>query len=197
VEYWTGTESSVRSSLLNIKPLGSVAITTSASAAPSARPGQMAAPRRDVPPAPQAPATASPVTLSWQGPAQVKPGETVSLTLNVQSQQSMNSLGLLVSFDPAVFKAVDVVEGGFLKQDGMQSTLNKTIDQAGGQILVDLSGSGSAGVSGTGSLVTLVFEAITVTPDSQIVVGRFAPTGAGGAPLAAIAPGPHAVRVIP
>jgi len=199
VEYWTGTESSVRSGLLNIKPLGSVAITTSASASatPSARPGQMAAPRRDVRPSPQAPATVNPVTLSWQGPAQVKPGETVSLTLNVQSQQLVSSLGLLVGFDPGVFKAVDVVEGGFLKQDGMQSALNKTIDQAGGQILVDLSGSGSAGASGTGSLVTLVFEAIASHPQSQIVVGRLTPSGPGGVALTATTPNPHVIAVVP
>jgi len=196
VEYWAGTESSVRSSLLNIKPLGSVAVSTSASAATSVRP-RSTVPRRDVSPGPQAPAAAKPVTLSWQGPAQVKPGETVSLTLNVQSQQPVNSLGLLVSFDPGVFKAVDVVEGGFLKQDGTQSAFTKNIDQASGQILLDMSGSGSEGASGTGSLVTLVFEAIAAHPPSQIVVGRLAPSGPGGEALTATMPDPHVIAVVP
>jgi hypothetical protein len=127
----------------------------------------------------------------------VKPGETVTLTLNVQSLQPVNSLGLLVSFDPGVFKAVDAVEGGFLKQDGKQSTLNKTIDQAGGQILLDLSGGGSDGVSGTGSLVTLVFEALAANPTSQIVVGRLAPSGPGGEALTATPPAPHDIAVVP
>jgi len=176
--------------------LGSVALTTSASATPLARPRSMT-PRRDVPPGPQIPATASPVTLSWQGPAQVKPGETVSLTLNVQSQQSVNSLGLLVSFDPAVFRAVDVVDGGFLKQDNIPTALNKTIDQAGGQILLDLSGSGSEGASGTGSLVTLVFEAIAAHPQSHIVVGRLTPSGPGGEALTSTTPAPHVIAVVP
>jgi len=197
VEYWAGTESTVRSSLLNIKPLGSVAITTSASATPVAQPRAIPAPRRDVPPSPQIPETANPVTLSWQGPAQVKPGDTVSLTLNVQSQQSMNSLGLLVSFDPSVLKAVDVVEGGFLKQDNMQSTLNKSIDQASGQILMDVSGSGSEGARGAGSLVTLVFEAIAASPKTQIVVSRLAPGGPGGEALTATTPNPHVIAVVP
>ncbi len=197
VEYWAGTESIVRNGLLNIKPLGSVTVASSASATPLARSRPMGVQRRDVPPGPQLPASANQVTLSWQGPAQVKQGETVTLTLNVQSLQPVNSLGLLVSFDPGVFKAVDAVEGGFLKQDGKQSTLNKTIDQAGGQILLDLSGGGSDGVSGAGSLVTLVFEALSANPTSQIVVGRLAPSGPGGEALTAAPPAPYGIAVVP
>ena len=197
VEYWAGTESIVRNGLLNLKPMGSVAVATSASATPLARSIPMGVQRRDVPPGPQLPASANPVTLSWQGPAQVKSGETVTLTLNVQSLQSVSSLGLLVSFDPGVFKAIDAVEGGFLKQDGMQSTLNKTIDQAGGQILLDVSGGGSDGASGAGSLVTLVFEALAANPKSQIVVGRLAPSDPAGEALTATLPAPHDIAVVP
>ncbi|MBZ0068319.1 MAG: type II and III secretion system protein [Thiobacillus sp.] len=197
VEYWAGTESNLRSGPLITKALGSVAVSTSASEMPLARPRPIVAQRRNIQPSPQAPVTASPLTLSWQGPAQARPGETVSLTLNLQSQQAMSSLGLLVSFDPAVFKAVDVTEGGFLKQDNMQSTLNKTIDQASGQIFLDISGSGPEGASGTNSLVTLIFEAIAANPQSQIVVGRLVPSGAGGAVLTATPPDPHVIAVVP
>jgi general secretion pathway protein D len=194
-EYWAGTESSVRSGLLQLKPLGSVAVTSSSAAAvPPARPGM---PRKDVPAAPQLPAASGAVALSWQGPAQAKLGETVSLTLNAQSPQPVNTLGLLVSYDPGVFKAIDVVEGGFLKQGGMQSTLNKSIDPAGGQILLDISGSGSAGASGAGSLVTLMFEAIAAQPQSQIAIGRVAPSGPSGETMTVTSPAPHVITVTP
>jgi len=196
LEYWAGTESSLRSSLLNIKPLGTVAMATSASAAPVAR-TRSTVPRKDVSPAPQTPATAHPVTLSWQGPAQAKPGDTVSLTLNVQAQQPVNSLGLQVGFDPGVFKALDVVEGGFLKQNNAQSALNKSIDQASGQIQLDASAGGSDGASGSGSLVTLVFEAIAANPSSQIVVSRLTPSGPGGEALPASTPDPFVITVAP
>lgn len=196
VEYWAGTESTLRSSPLNIKPLGTVAMATSASAAPLAR-TRSTVQRKDVPPTPQTPATANPITLSWQGPAQVKPGDTVSLTLNIQSQQSVNSLGLQVGFDPGIFKALDVVEGGFLKQNNTQSTLNKSIDQASGQIQLDASAGGSDGVSGSGSLVTLVFEATTASPSSQIVVSRLTPSGPGGEALPASTPDPFVITVVP
>ena len=197
VEYWAGTESSVRSNLLHIKPLGSVAVATTASATPVLRQRPQSTQRRDMPPAPQAPAADSPITLSWQGPAQVKPGEKISLTLNAQSQQLLNSLGLQVSFDSSVLKAVDVVEGDFFKQGNTQSAFNKTIDQASGQILLDVSGSDSDGASGTGSLITLVFEAVAASPQTQIAVARVAPAGPGGEVRTAAMPDPHVIAVVP
>ena len=69
-------------------------------------------------------------------------GDKISLTLNTSSSQGVGSMGFLVGFDPAILKAVDVVEGDFLKRGNLPSNFTKTIDQASGQILVDLSGMG-------------------------------------------------------
>lgn len=197
IEYWSGTETGLRDSLFNMKPLGSVALSTTAAAAPVARARPPAQTRRDVPPAPQGvPATVG-VVLAWQGPSQVKPGETVSLTLNAQSAEALSRLDLLVSFDPTVLRAVDVTEGGFLRQGDQQSALVKTIDQASGQILVDVSGMGADGASGTGSVATLVFEAIAEHPQTQIAVGRATPSSPGGGGLAVTLPQPHVITVAP
>ncbi len=194
VEYWSGTDASLRSDLFSMKPLGAVAVSTSAaSAVRTAPPAQV---RRDAVPQPQpAPASAA-VVLSWQGPEQAKPGETIAVTLNAQSAQAVGGMGLLVSYDPAVLKAVDVTEGGFLRQTGTQTTFSKSIDEAGGQIRVDLAGSGD-GASGSGSVVTLAFEALAAHPQSQIAVGRLEPTGPDGDELPASVPAPHTVKVAP
>jgi general secretion pathway protein D len=197
VEYWAGTESSLRSNLLNMKPLGSVALSGMGASAQAARARSPAPVRKDAAATSQNAPAIAPLTLSWQGPTQAKTGEIISLTLNAQSAQALSSLGLLVSFDPSVLKAVDLEEGGFLKQNNMQSTLTKTIDQNSGQILLDVSGQGSEGVSGTGSVVTLIFEAIAAKPHSQISVGRIASTTPGGEVLASSLPEPHAIAVVP
>jgi general secretion pathway protein D len=200
VEYWSGTEASLRSAPLSMKPLGSVALSTTAAATPAARsPAPQV--RRDVPPAPvpapvPAPA-AEAVVLSWQGPAQATAGETISLTLNAQSVQAVSRMGLLVSFDPQVFKALEVTEGDFLKQGDTQTTFSKTVDQASGQIRVDLAGIGPDGASGTGSIATLTFEAVAAAPQSQIAVGRLVPSGPGGEELAVSVSAPHVVTVAP
>ncbi len=105
-----------------------------------------------------------PLALSWQGPNQAKVGDKISLTLNTPSSQGVESLGFLVGFDPTVLRAIDVTEGDFLKQSHMPSNLSKTIDQASGQILVDLSGTGSDVANAGGSVATLVFEVIGGCP---------------------------------
>ncbi|MDQ1314708.1 MAG: ral secretion pathway protein [Pseudomonadota bacterium] len=197
VEYWAGTESALRSSPFNMKPLGSVAIDTFAAAKPVMNMRSPAKPGRNVAPAPQGMPETGAVVLSWQGPAEAKPGEVINLTLNAQSSQAVSRMDLLVSFDPAVLKALDVTEGGVLKRDNLQSTFVKTIDQAGGQILVDMSGAQPDGASGTGSVVTLVFETLSAHPQSSIVVGRMLPSGPGGEELAVALPEPHLLTVSP
>jgi general secretion pathway protein D len=197
VEYWAGTEATLRNGTLNVNPRGVVSLTSTA-AAPQ-QPGRATPmPRGTVTPRSNAPAPAAgPVTLSWQGPAQARPGERVNLALNVKSAQAMSRLDLLVSFNPEAFKAVDVMEGAFLQQGNTPSILNKSIDQAGGQIQFDITGTGPDGASGTGILATLVFEAIAANPDSQFVVGRVAPSGPGGEALPASTPDPHVIKVGP
>ena len=197
VEYWSGTEASLRSDVFSMKPLGTVAASTSAAAMPVARTTPPAAVRRDVSPVPQPAPANEAVVLSWQGSGQAKPGETVSLTLNAQSAQAVSRMGLLVSFDPRVLKALDVTEGDFLKQGNTQTTFSKNIDQASGQIRLDLAGIGPDGASGTGSIATLSFEALAASPQSQIAIGRLVPSGPGGEELPATVPAPHVVTVAP
>jgi general secretion pathway protein D len=196
VEYWAGTESNLRNGTLNVNPRGVVALTSAPSApVQPARPA--IAPRGNVPPGAQNSASSNPFTLSWQGPAQAKPGEKINLALNVKSAQALNRLDLLVSFNPDVFKVIDVVEGGFLQQGNTASILTKNMDQASGQIQLEVSGTAPDGASGAGTLVTLVFEAIAANPDSQILVSRLAPSGPGGEALPATAPDPHVIKVMP
>lgn len=193
VEFWAGTEASLRSNPLLLRPLGSVALNSSGVASGAVRGQPAASPRSATPAAVAAP---QPLALSWQGPNQAKVGEKISLTLNTPLSKGVESLGFLVGFDPAVLKAVDVVEGSLMKQSNMPSNLSKTIDQAGGQVLVDLSGTGGDGVSAGGSVVTLVFEVTAAAAQSQITVSRIVSSGSGGEALAFAAPEPHTIAVV-
>lgn len=197
VEYWSGTEASLRSDLFSMRPLGTVAASTTAAASPAVRTTPPATVRRDVAPVPQPAPAGEAVALSWQGAGQARPGETISVTLNAQSAQAVSRMGVLVSFDPRVFKALDASEGDFLKQGDAQTTFSRTIDQASGQIRLDLAGIGADGASGSGSVATLSFEALAAAPQSQIAVGRLVPSGPGGEELAATVPAPHVVTVAP
>jgi general secretion pathway protein D len=133
--------------------------------------------------------------LSWQGPSQAKVGDTISVTINTQSSQRVNNLGFHVGFDPAVLKAVDVLEGNFLKQGNSPSIFTKNVDQAGGQITLNVAGSGTVGTSGAGSVATLVFEVLAARPQSQINATQITSLGAGGEAIAFTAPEPHSMEV--
>jgi general secretion pathway protein D len=190
VEFWAGTEASLRSNPLLLRPLGAVALNTSGGAA-GARAQPPAAPRTAAPVK-----AAPPLALSWQGPNQAKVGDRISLTLNAPALAGVDNIGFLVGFDPSVLKALDVTEGGFMKQSHMPVNLSKTIDQAGGQVLVDMSGTGTDGESAGGSVVTLVFEVTAAAPQSQITVSRIALSGSSGEALAFAAPEPHTLAVV-
>jgi general secretion pathway protein D len=188
MEYWSGTESTLRSDPLVMKPFGTVALGSDAGASAvtaAARAQAATVPGNGV-------AATQPLAFSWTGPNQAKVGDKISLTLNTQAQQGVNSLGFLVGFDPAVLKATDVAEGDFMQQDNQPSNFTKTIDQASGQILVDLKG---AAAGGEGSVVTLTFEVTAATARSPVVVSRINSTGAGGEPLTFTVPAPHFVAV--
>ncbi len=193
VEYWSGTEAELHTKPVLMKRVRPAAAGNAAAAVPAIA-------QQPVP----APALGSPVTtdaspapslaFSWQGPTEAKVGDKISLTLNAQSDQGLKSLGFLVGFDPQVLKAVDAVEGNFLKQNNAQPTLTKVIDQASGQIQLDLAGTASAGPTG-GGVVTLMFEVIRATPQLQITTSQIHPLGANGEALDFKAPAPYAIAV--
>lgn len=201
VEYWSGTESNLRSDPLTLRPLGTA--VPNSSAIPSAVAPASFVPQPVVPspavapttaaPTSSAPTSSAPTPFSWLGPNKAKVGDRISVALNTQALQGANSVGFLVGFDPAVLKAADVVEGDFLKKGNSPSNFTKTIDQAGGQILIGLAGMppDSAG----GSVATLVFEVTSATPQSPVMVSRISGTGAGGEPLILVAPAPHFIAV--
>jgi general secretion pathway protein D len=194
VEYWSGTESSLRADPLTLRQLGTVALNSSAKPSPVAT----AAPvRQQAMPNPASPGKAAVGSspFSWQGPGQAKVGERVSLTLNTEALQGVNNLSFLVGFDPSVLKAIDVVEGNVAKQNSGPSNFTKAIDQRGGQLLIDLAGMGADGAGG--SIATLVFEVAGQTPQSPIAISRISATGTGGEALTLAAPAPHFIAVTP
>lgn len=230
MEYWSGTDSGLRSDQLVLKPYGEVSLTSTA-------PGNSSTPSPSVPAfvparaaaalAPSTPAntalastatqpipkpviaptpvpassvfeanppentTNTPTDFSWQGPAQAKVGDKISLTLNSLTLAGVKTLNLHVGFDPSVLKAVEVIEGNSMKQNST-STLAKVIDQAGGDISVDLTGSGA---SKGGSVVTLTFEVTAQAQETTVTINSIGGTMSSGDTYSPSAPVPYAISV--
>lgn len=92
------------------------------------------------------------------------------------------SAGLRLRFDPEVVRFVDAFEGGFLQQDGSETAFQASPAGAG-DLAVGMSRIGDVGgISGSGVLVTLVFQA--VAPGStSIEFASAAIRGADGRPM--------------
>jgi general secretion pathway protein D len=218
MEYWSGTESTLHSNQLVLKQLGTVTLGNSG-AAPTgmSMPRNAPAPVTSTPtaekeklspatkPAPQtAPAAAPQKTpadkekasgqalgFTWQGPKQVKVGDKILVSLNSESIQGVKSLSFEVGFDPAILKALDIIEGTSMKQNNASSNFTKSIDQAGG-ISVELSGTGSGSPA---SVVTLMFEAISAGQGSPVTVNSLSAAGTSGEPYTLAVPAPYEITV--
>ena len=236
LEYWSGSETTLRNAPLLLKPVGSVSVsstvapTSAAVAAPNVQlPSASGMPATSVsrarvpivsgslyrnplsagtaaaaPVAPPVPAAAAngdgeppvvdvspqgnePLTLGWQGPNQAKVGDRISLSINSASGSGLRSLGLLVSYDAAVLKAVEVVEGDLLKQVDPAASFSRTIDQDSGQIVVDLASQATTG-GRKGTVATVTFEVIGAAAESAITISRIVPAGAKGEVVSFVTP---------
>jgi general secretion pathway protein D len=210
MEFWTGTESSLRSAPLGMRQLGAVSVSTGAAQAPARttplplplppRPGMPPAPGA-LQPAPAtlqpAPAAVQPMSFNWQGPAQAKVGDRFTLTLTTQATEPVRNFDVLLGFDPVALKAVEVVEGNFLKQQNLASNFTRDINQPSGQITLELAGTGDGGAKGVGTVAAITFEVLAASARSEISVIRVASAGASGEVLAQAQPGPHTVTLNP
>jgi general secretion pathway protein D len=117
------------------------------------------------PPKPQGPpgqATENKVRVTFV-PAQAKAevNGTVTVSLMVENAADLASTPMLIRFDPKVLRLNDVVRGNLLASDGQQVAFSKNVLNDTGEATVNVSRfPTTGGVSGSGSLVTLVFQAV-------------------------------------
>src|ERR1019366_8051684 len=197
MEFWTGTENTLRSAPFALRKTGSVSMSSGLGAPSAARTVPVPPPARPgTAPGQPAAAAAQTMSFSWQGPAYAKVGDKFTLMLNAQSAEAVRNLGVVVSFDPAVLKAVDAVEGSFLKAGNSGSNFTRDIDQ-GGQVTIDAANSGEQGAKGSGSVAAITFEVLAAAPQAQITLATAAPSGVSGEALAFAPPAPHSMALNP
>ena len=94
-------------------------------------------------------------------PAEVNTGGKLTVAVSIENAQGASSASFALSFNPKALKLVSVQDGGFLSQGGNASSLTPAIDNESGKATVSLMRpTGSAGVSGSGILANLQFEAV-------------------------------------
>jgi general secretion pathway protein D len=141
------------------------------------------APRRQAPPPPApAPAVKPPVTAEPKpvaaepkpvavpsppnlvvftpAPVEAKQGANFTVTLQANGVSDLYSALMRVKFDPQALKLIDVQLGSLPAMDGQQPLFTRNIQSDAGEVSINITRlPGTAGVSGSGALATLTFQA--------------------------------------
>ena len=92
------------------------------------------------------------------------------INVNLRSQEDIYNISLNLSFDPSVLNLKQVSAGGFVRQEGLDSSFLQTVDNGSGACTIAFSSPDiNKGVKGTGGIATLVFEA-KEKGESQVTV---------------------------
>ena len=142
-------------------PAAAPPATTPPPGAPPATAPPATAPPATAPPAPPAPAPgAASIRFIPDRIDTTLPG-TFSVAVAVNGAADAVSAPMQIQFDPKILRLNDITSGDFLAQGGVQPVFAKNIQNDAGAATVQLSRPpGSAGVSGSGVLITLNFQAV-------------------------------------
>jgi general secretion pathway protein D len=158
-------------------------VTAPPATAPLAPP--VTAPPTGQPAAPQGAATVS------FAPAQLDATAGTPFTVNlvIQNATDLFSAPMHIKFDPKMLRLNDATVGSLLSSDGQQVTFTKNIMNDTGDATIALSRfTGSGGITGSGTLVTLSFTA-SGKGAATISVPGFAPANSQGQAVANVSPG--------
>lgn len=189
-EFWSGTESTLRTKPLTLQP------SAQKEAAALSPKGETASSENRISNDPSAPVEAAKsVALSWQGPGKAKVGEQVKLALRIKSDGGVRSLPFQVAFDPAAFQVMQVEEGGFFKQDDGTTSFSNNVDAANGKLFVSVSRSDVEGASGEDAVVVVTLRALAPSTQTALKVLSASPIVQGDKPPVTILPPPYGVEI--
>ncbi|HEY3836349.1 MAG TPA: cohesin domain-containing protein, partial [Bryobacteraceae bacterium] len=190
----TGNETSYRLTYAQPKVPAAKIIPASApssAAVPATVPG--VPPTQPPTPAPAAPATQPPVTgplsVAFTPPtADLKVGDTVPVTIQVNNVNDLAAVQMALKFDPKVLRITNLTSGDLIKRNGSdlipsRNILNDSGDAAIGVVRDPSSG----GISGSGAVLTIVFQAIG-KGTATVTVPQFSMTGSMGQSIASPPP---------
>lgn len=189
-EFWSGTESTLRTKPLSLQPTEQKETTALSSN------GKQDSADNKVSNEPPVPVEAAKfITLNWQGPRQAKVGEQIKLVLRLKSEGGARSLPFQVGFDPAFFQVMQIEEGGFFKQDNGTTSFSNNVDAANGKLFVSVARSDVEGASGEDAVAVITLRALAPSPQTTLKMLSASPIVQSDKPPATILPPPFEVEI--
>lgn len=122
-------------------------------------------------------------------------GSAVTVTLNADNVADMMSAAAQLRYDPRILRINNIVAGDLVQQNSSPLEASKNILNDTGQADMSVTRSaGASGASGSGSLFTIVFQAVG-RGNSTVGISSLSVNGSTGRAIQAPAPPPLAVNV--
>ena len=103
----------------------------------------------------------TPVLALRASAAEVTANATVSVIVQIDNVTELFSAPMRIKYDNKVLKLIEITRGDFMGGDGQQVTFSETKAEAAGTAIINMNRvPGAGGISGSGNLVTLKFQAI-------------------------------------
>jgi general secretion pathway protein D len=118
------------------------------------------------------------------GQVSAAPGARITLNLMAENVTDLFSAPLKVNFDPKALRLLDLRRGPLLANDGQDVIFSKNVLNDAGEATINLSRfPGSPGISGSGVLLTLEFEAVSPATTSVNISNVTSRSSRGAMPL--------------
>lgn len=185
-EFWSGTESSLRTKPLSMMTAEAPETTDvgAGNSSPVPLPREQAGAK-----APTA------ISLAWHGPAQVKVGEQFKVAVRLKSDGGVRSLPFQLGYDPAVLQVVEISEGAFFKQRDARTSMSSNVDQVAGKINISVVRSGVDGAVGEDNVAILTMRALAPASQSSLKFLMSAPVSVGDKGIMPASPAPLIIGI--
>lgn len=122
---------------------------------------------------PTTPPAPRPAQLTVTPPGQLQAGGgPYTMPIQLADANQLGTITLTISYNTAVLRARTVTEGAFMRNGGIATTFTPRIDEAAGRVTITIARpAGSAGVSGTGLIGSLVFDAVAPGQANMTITG--------------------------
>lgn len=182
-EFWSGTDAALRTRPFAV---ATTAVERGMEAPDSAAQDGGANIGGNLPP--------SQISLSLQGPAQAKVGDTFKVAVRMKADGGVRSLPFQLGFDPTALQVTEVVEGTYFSKNAQGSSMSSNIDPTGGKVFVSAVRSGNDGVKGDDVVAILTVRALSAKP-AEIRLLSASPIVVGDKQIVPALPAPFSVSV--
>jgi general secretion pathway protein D len=123
--------------------------------------------------------TAAGTRMLWQGPSEVKVGDSFGVNVNVDSATALRGVPIEIAYPANLLDVVAISEGGFLKQGDSATSFVQANNPGTGRISMGLLRNDSTGATGEGTLAQVQFKA-KAAGSIQLSFTSVRPIGVGG-----------------